>query len=144
MPRALARGYLQFERKDHESSPGKFTEQVNCKNKGETAYQRAIILSGQSKIEGWGDAKWLDIELPVIFGDSSRRRSLDLIGHVGDKKVLVELKYDANLPKSKSKAKPHTNSPLYAFFEVLIYYFHILRNAEALQKGEIWHQNSKT
>lgn len=134
---------LKFGGKDHESSPGTFKEEVDCKNKGETAYQRAIILSGQSKIEGLADVKWVDIELPVIFGCSARRRSLDLLGQVGDENILVELKYDEKVQKRKSKAKPNTNSPLYAFFEILIYYFHISRNAEALQKDQIWHQNRR-
>ncbi len=95
----------------------------------EKAFQRAIVLSGVSVLENTGTVNWLDIELPVIFGPGSRRPSLDLLGLCNDGRlVLCELKY------GNSK-----NNPAYALFELLIYYYHIWRNAVALQKRGIWH-----
>ncbi len=119
------------------SSLGKFTENVHLKNQGETAYQRAIFAGKNSELQTIGSVKWLDLELPVIFGAASRRSSLDLIGKTkaDNKIILCELKY-AN-PSTNSKS----NSPTYALLELLVYYFYIQINAKKLATVGISHAN---
>jgi hypothetical protein len=115
--------------------PNTFSEDVALKNKGETAYQRAIIAgkTPTSKMGDAGEVKWLDIELPVVFGGNARRRCLDIIGSIKPKFVLCELKYS-----NKSKS----NNPVYALLELLIYYYHIQNNASALAKETIRHKGN--
>jgi len=115
--------------------PNTFSEDVALNNKGETAYQRAIIAGAMptSKMGDAGKVKWLDIELPVVFGDNARRRCLDIIGSIKPKFVLCELKYSN---------KSRSNNPVYALLELLIYYYHIQNNASALDKHSIRHQGN--
>lgn len=126
------------------SKPGQFTERVNEKNTGETAYQRAIILAKKSNLKGIGHIHWLDIELPVSFGATSRRKCLDLIGRSNEKgMVLCELKYEKKQINPNSRAKPDADSPVYATLELLQYYLFIRENASALQRQKIWHANNR-
>ena len=60
---------------------------------GEKALQRALIMGGTSLIDG-EVVEWLDIELPVEFSESARRRCFDLIGRTSSNKFIIcELKY---------------------------------------------------
>jgi hypothetical protein len=129
--------------KSPSSKPGTYTTKVNKKNTGETAYQRALIAQKKHLLEGLAEIEWLDIELPVIFGPSARRKSLDLLGRDAENRlILCELKYDKSEPDSLQKRKPRTDSPSYALRELLTYTFHIIENAKRLQKDNIRHKNS--
>ena len=71
--------------------PKEFSEQI--KHTAECAFQRAIILGKQSKLNGQ-TIKWLDIELPVDLSGHSRGRCIDLIGIDNEENyVLCELKF---------------------------------------------------
>jgi len=139
------RDILQLVSNYHPTSPDEFSTAVSNENVKETAYQRAIFLSQpRSTLDGVGVVSWLDMELPVVFGKKGRRRSLDLLGKTGTKQlVFCELKYDGKLHNPGSKAKPSAGSPLYAFFEILIYYFHIWNNKELLQESNLGHSNKR-
>lgn len=147
-------GMLKNQEIPSPTCPNTFSEDVALNCNGETAYQRAIIsekkptsILSNAQNEA-NEVQWLDIELPIVFGKSSRRNCLDLIGKTtNDKKiVLCELKYvrpDSNSYKS--------NNPVYALLELLIYYHHIQNNAADLEKysirhkgnarGEVWNWN---
>jgi len=88
----------------HPSSPG----DVNLDkitSEGETGYQRAIFNGRTSILDDGRDIRWLDLELPVEFSGSSRRKCLDLVGLCeGEVPVLCELKYD--------NGKSHGDSPV--------------------------------
>jgi|GEM_PF-2604432 len=115
-----------------------YTENIPQESNPEDVFQRAIISSEKSTLTDVGVVTWLDIELPVVFGSSSSRSSLDILGRVDDGKiVLCELKY------ANPNATSESNRPVYALFELLIYYFHILRNADALESGKVRHKNRK-
>jgi len=114
---------------EHGSSPQSYA--ISIKDTGEKAHQRAILLSPHKSVLGATCVKWLDMELPVIFGPNPRRPSFDLIGETDDGRLaLCELKYNM----------ASRNNPTYALFEILIYYYHIWRNANALQENRIWHR----
>lgn len=121
------------------SRADKYTTVVSPTNKGESAYQRAIIAAEKSLLNDVTVA-WLDIELPVTFAPPRR---IDLLGRADKKLVLCELKYDGAQINPRSKGRPDTGSPLYALFELLIYYYHILRNSNELQEKALPHTNRK-
>ena len=126
------------------SKPGKYKVSVNKKTIGETAYQRSIISCASHTLDNLGQVVWLDIELPVVFGVSSRRSSVDLVGKNEDSHfVLCELKYEKPEKDHNLGKKPGSDSPEYALRELIGYYFHVVDNADRLQKDGIWHTNSK-
>ncbi len=125
------------------SRPGAYTTSVNKKTIGEAVYQRSIISSGSHSLNSLGQVMWLDIELPVVFGISSRRSCVDLVGKDQNKRfVLCELKYEKPEKDHKPKQKPSSDSPAYALCELIGYYLHTVDNAERLQEDGIWHTNS--
>lgn len=123
----------------HETMPGKHSSDVSHKNKGETAFQRALYYHSEGQIQ-LGKVAWCDIELPVTFSKKGRRRCVDLIGRLeccGD--FLCELKY-AN---PKSKKLPASNCPDYAVLEALLYYGLVQKNQGDLQKHKVWRKKLK-
>ncbi len=119
------------------SRPKEYDPLVDKQTIGETAYQRSIISSSSHLLNNLGQVKWLDIELPVAFGVSTRRPCIDLVGRDENNRfVLCELKYEE--PNGTSPAK----SPLDALRQLLGYYFYAIENADRLQKDGIWHENS--
>jgi hypothetical protein len=87
---------------------------LEIEDTGEKAYQRAFFLARKTRIKGslLGDidASWLDIEVPVVNSNISRRSCLDMIGMVkGVPSMIVELKDDRG------------QSPFQAIHEVLSY-----------------------
>lgn len=123
-----------YEKGIHPTKPGKVSLN-NIKSTGETAYQRAIFLSKKTTLNSMGDVIWNDLELPVVFSSSSRRRCVDLIGTLNNNNipVLCELKFT-------SSDKYRSNSPIYAIVELLIYYYLIKDNCEVLDKEEVFHK----
>jgi hypothetical protein len=91
-----------------------------------------------------GLVTWLDIELPVIFGKSPRRRSLDLLGRdESNRLVLCELKYDKPDKALGANRKPTTDNPFDALDEILRYHPHVIENASRLQECNIAHTNRR-
>ncbi len=124
---------------DHKTKPGKHSPDVSNKNKGETAFQRALYSHSEGQIQS-GKVSWCDIELPVTLSKKSRRRCVDLIGRFGGSGYfLCELKY-AN-PKSKSR--PSSKSPDYAVLEALLYYGCVKKNQRDLDKQMVWREERK-
>lgn len=73
------------------NAPKKYREEI--RHTAECAFQRAIILGGQSVLNGQS-VIWLDIELPVDLSGHARGRCVDLIGiDVEGNYVLCELKF---------------------------------------------------
>jgi hypothetical protein len=121
-----------YNKKDHKTKPNKFSEEI--RTIGETAYQRAIFLSKQTKLNTIGEVAWNDMELPIVFNESSRRRCVDLIGTLDNNvSVLCELKF--------ASKKSNSNSPIYAVIELLIYYYLIKDNYEELDSKHVFHGN---
>lgn len=119
------------------SSPGEAN--LNSINStSETAFQRAIYNDSPTtfKLKNGNTRKieWLDLELPVVLNKSSRRICLDLIGLVDNTPTICELKY------FKNSAGDH---PVYAIFEVLVYYYFVLCNYKKLDDEKIHHTNLK-
>lgn len=124
-----------YTKKEYPTKPGKVS--INSiKSTGETAYQRAIFLSKKTTLNSMGDVIWNDLELPVVFSSSSRRRCVDLIGTLTNNNtpVLCELKFT-------SSDKYRSNSPIYAIVELLIYYYLIKDNCEALDEEKVFHKD---
>jgi hypothetical protein len=108
---------------------------------GETAFQRALFNNKTVKLHfahNKREIKWMDLELPVVFNEKSRRKSADLIGKTQDGHCLVlcELKF---LYKDKSS----NQYPQYAILELLTYYYNILKNCKDLDKGEVHHSGKE-
>lgn len=119
---------------EYPTKPGKVSLE-NIKSTGETAYQRAIFLSKKTTLKPVGEIAWNDLELPVNFSSSRRRRCVDLIGTLNNETpVLCELKYSSASPISNS------NSPIYAVVELLIYYYLIKDNSEGLDREKVFHK----
>ncbi len=97
----------------------------------ETAFQRAIFWNGETIRGKKTKIKWLDIELPVIPGDKSRRSSIDLIGKSGNRYVICELKFGKN-----SK----TECPDVAVKQLKGYYEQIKHNCDDLDKTDTHHK----
>ncbi len=120
-----------YNKKEHPTKPGNFSLVIS--DTGEKAYQRAI-LAGKTQLDSLGEIVWNDIELPVVFNKSSKRRCVDLLGILNNKtSVLCELKFASNTYPS--------NSPIFAAIELLIYYYLIKDNSENLDKEEVFHKN---
>jgi len=122
-----------YDKKEYTTKLGKFSAEIS--DMGEKAYQRAI-LSEKTQLRPLGEIVWNDLELPVVFNESSKRRCVDLVGTLNNKtSVLCELKF-------ASEAN-HSDSPIYAAIELLIYYYLIQDNYEELDKKEVFHENGK-
>jgi len=70
---------------------------LDIQSTSEAAYQRAFFRQRSTRISGSTDAPiditWLDIEVPVVPGNTGRRHALDMIGAVdGTPSVIAELK----------------------------------------------------
>lgn len=118
----------------HQTNPKK-PNLDKIKSTTETAFQRAIF-NGESAILQFKDRKaevhWLDLELPVTFSGTARRKCIDLIGKINEKPFICELKF---------KGKSTGDSPEYGLFELLIYYYHILCNnsGKVLDEQKVFH-----
>jgi hypothetical protein len=122
----------KFDKKQYHTKPGKLA--VCISDTGEKAYQRAVFLSEKTQLQSLGEIVWNDLELPVVFNSSSRRKCIDLIGTIdNDASVLCELKF--------ASQKSNSNSPLYAVIELLTYYYLIQENYEELDSGHVFHKN---
>lgn len=127
---------LNFKSNIHPSKPGK-PNFDKIKADTEVALQRAIfngkttILQNESAI-----VEWIDIEIPVVLSENRRRPCVDIIGIKKDKLILCELKF-------KKKSNPR-DTPYYAVFELLIYYYFVRCNYENLDKFNICHDLSTT
>lgn len=116
---------------NHPTKPGKFNLEVDPKNTGETAAQRAIYNSKYAEIPDGKNITWIDMELPVVLSNNPRRRCLDIIGKDdNDNYYLVELKYGKN-----------GDNPIYALLELLCYHLIIKDNFNELDKKKVWHSN---
>jgi RecB family endonuclease NucS len=74
-------------------NPGEYSTEIQ--NVSECAFQRAIILGKESKVND-ETIRWIDIELPVA-GKKARGKCLDLIGIDSDGHyVICELKFRRN------------------------------------------------
>lgn len=108
------------------------------KDVGEKALQRGILF-GKSTLLDYGSLKpsesvnWIDIEVPVVLSNNGRRPSIDMIGLSKDKLILSEIKYNNK-----------KDSPIYAVFELLIYYYFIRYNYEKLDKENVFHKSEIT
>lgn len=123
-----------YKKEFHPTSPKPFSEQIRAT--GETAYQRAVFLSGKAKLHSLGEVVWSDLELPVVLNKSRRRPCVDLIGMLdGKTPVLCELKF-----ASKNSS---SNSPVYAVIELLIYYYLIVDNCCELDNEKVFHKNER-
>lgn len=105
----------------------------------ETAFQRAIFNQGLTNLKynnGTIESiQWIDLELPVNFNKNARRKNVDLIGFLNeDKPVLCELKF---------KFKTKGINPFYGVFELLIYFYLILKNYENLDNEKVFHECKK-
>jgi hypothetical protein len=89
----------------------------------EKAYQRAFFKGGTTalvKLRGPSlDIKWLDLEVPVALTGLSRNPSLDLIGKIGEKYAIAEIK----------KEMP-SHTPFFALQEAVIYALSVKKNNE--------------
>lgn len=129
---ALRQIVENYGKTEYFTRPRKFSEKINLT--GEAAYQRAILLSKKAQLHSLGEIVWNDLELPVVFNESSRRRCVDLVGTLNNKtSVLCELKF---APRGNG-----SNSPIYAAIQLLIYYHLIEDNYEKLDNDEVFHKN---
>ena len=127
-----------YSKKEYSTNLGTFSEEIG--SIGETAYQRAI-LSEKTQIHSLGEIVWNDLELPVVFNESSRRNCVDLVGTLNNETpVLCELKF---APKEDNLKAIYSGSPIYAAIELLIYYYLIKENHEELDKKKVFHKNGK-
>ena len=119
------------------SSPGE-PKLTNIKATTEVAFQRAIYNGRKTKLNEKTEVNWIDIEIPVVLGTKGRRHCIDIIGATSDKKnlVLCELKYSG---KTKSE-----DSPTYAIFELLIYYYFLRCNFKNLDSHKVYHKLETT
>jgi hypothetical protein len=122
---------LDFNSKYHPSKPGK-PNLDKIKADTEVAFQRAIYNGTNTHLQNESEiVKWIDIEIPVVLSENRRRPCVDIIGTNNDKLVLCELKFN-------KKSNPN-DSPYYAIFELLIYYYFVRCNYKDLDKENIFH-----
>lgn len=119
-----ARGILAC----HRSNPIAYNKQVSTTS--ETAFQRALYNNGISSTP-MGDIEWLDIELPVDKERGGRGHCPDLLGKIGDRYVLCELKFNNH---------SIDNCPQKAKEEVMRYYNAIKANHEELDRFDNIHR----
>ena len=122
---------------DKKSNPGE-PKLTNIKATTEVAFQRAIYNGRNTKLYENTEVNWIDIEIPVVLGGKGRRHCIDMIGATSDKNnlVLCELKYSG---KTKSE-----DSPTYAIFELLIYYYFVRCNFKNLDSHSVYHKLETT
>ena len=131
---ALRKIAENYNKKEYHTNPNPLPLKIRAT--GETAYQRAIFNSRKTQISSLGEIVWNDIELPVVFNEKPRKRCVDIIGTLNDKtSVLCELKF--------ASKKSNSNSPIYAVIELLIYYYLIKDNYEALDEKNVFHKNKQ-
>lgn len=137
-PKVIAdlKNKLNFVSEKHPSKPGKPNLQ-GIKSVTEVAFQRGIYNGATTNlIENLLDddkiINWIDLELPVVLSKNRRRFCIDIIGSTKDKLVLCELKFN------KLGANPSDN-PMYAIFELLIYYHFVRNNFKDLDELKIFH-----
>ena len=132
---ALSQIVENYSKKEYHTKLGKLSLN-GIKSVGETAYQRAIFLSEKTKLNTIGEVVWNDLELPVVFNESSKRRCIDLVGTLNNKtSILCELKFVSK--------KGNSNSPIYAAIQLLIYYYLIKDNYEELDMKKVFHKNEQ-
>jgi hypothetical protein len=118
--------------RSHKTKPGKHSPDVSVYTKGETAFQRALYNHSVGFIQ-LGKLLWCDIELPVAFSQKSRRRCVDLVGHLENHgHFLCELKY------AKSEKSASSKDPDYAVLEALLYYGLVEKNQKELDNYKVW------
>ncbi len=105
----------------------------NVSTTAETAFQRALFLSENSKIEGIGIVRWLDLELPVDRDRKARGHCIDLIGRAEDNSMVIcELKF----------GKPGNGSPQKAKEQLENYYKAVISNYDKLDEGNTLHHKN--
>jgi hypothetical protein len=120
--------------------PGEFSPTVSQNNHGETAFQRALYAAGNARLKLRNtveDIKWKDIELPVVFSSTGRRRCIDLIGQsksLGS--FLCELKF------THRPAGGAGNLPDYAILQAVLYFEAAQVNWQSLEAETF--RNEKT
>lgn len=114
------------------SNSKKFTTCINSTT--ETAFQRAIFLNNKTKLGSKTAIEWLDMELPIDAArNCGRGHCPDLIGRIGNRYVLCELKF----------GKGSTDSPEDAANELKRYYDAIKINHMKLDADKLRHENGK-
>ncbi|MBC7525535.1 MAG: hypothetical protein H7239_14000 [Flavobacterium sp.] len=127
---------LNFISNNHFSKPGK-PNFDKIKADTEVAFQRAIYNGITTQLQNESEiVKWIDIEVPVVLSENRRRPCIDIIGSNKDKLVLCELKF-------KKKSNP-SDTPYYAVFELLIYYYFVRCNYENLDEFNVFHDLATT
>ncbi len=100
----------------------------------ETAFQRAILRNGRTILGSHTEIEWLDIELPIEGGRNSRKQCVDLIGRMGNRYVLCELKFGKD---------SRTDNPNFAAEELKCYHKKIKSNWIELDKSCKHHPDAK-
>ncbi len=128
---------LDTDSKPHRTKPGCFSTMVSVRNRGETAFQRAIYGSRKAIVDlqdgEQDEISWKDIELPVVFSRKARRNCIDLIGR-GSKlgSFLCELKFDSD------PSTGHAALADYAIFQSLLYYRNVALNYADLDREKVY------
>ncbi len=127
---------LKFVSEKHPSTPGG-ANLNDIKSITETAFQRGIFngkntILTENLLDEGKIIDWIDLEIPIVLSNKRRRFCIDLIGSNKDKLILCELKY------TKKESNP-SDSPMYAVFELLIYYNFIRNNFKDLDELKIYH-----
>ncbi len=113
------------------TNPGNVSFEVSTT--GETAFQRAIYLLGSSNIEGLGNVRWLDLELPVDEKRRGRGHCIDLIGRSDDMTMVIcELKF----------GKPGNGDPEKAQQQLQNYFNAVKKNYEKLDLNDGEHHRN--
>lgn len=122
----------------YQTAPGRIND-ITGSCRGETTYQRCFLNSKGvfTLLPQKYEVKFLDGELPVVFGESSRRNSIDLVGTIDKNPFICELKYVNPDKSSKS------NSPKFALLEIAAYYYQILQNQKSILQYKIKHANKE-
>ena len=117
----------------HRSKPSDYQKEVNSTS--ETALQRAIFNNGKTTID-LGEIEWLDLELPVDLERGGRGHCPDLLGKIGSRMVICELKFNTHSNNMK---------PQDAEIEVQGYYKKIVENHVELDRfGNLHRANCKS
>ena len=114
------------------ANPGNIDKPIEATT--ETAFQRAILRKGKTILGSKTEIEWLDIELPVDKERGGRGHCIDLIGKMGNRYVMCELKF------GKDSA---TDSPSYAAAEVKRYFEDVKKNCEYLETQSLHHPDAK-
>jgi hypothetical protein len=127
-------------KQDARGKPGNFSPTVSARNHGETAFQRALFAAGTARLRLKNtveDVKWNDIELPVVFSSTGRRRCIDLIGQsksLGS--FLCELKF------THRPAGGAGNLPDYAILQAVLYFEAAQVNWQSLEAETFRHKDA--